>query len=380
MGATLKVLYSFTGGADGAFPRGTVEDRNGNFYGETGIGGTTSGPCGGCGTVFKLSPAGVLTNLVTFNGRNGSQPNSPLTLVGDTLYGTTEFGGIGSRGVIFSVRTDGSDFRLLHVLQGIDGATPVGNLAVGLRGELYGVTDNGGLYHHGTLYEIAKGGSFTVLHHFLGTTDGAAPTSLEVNPLTGAVFGGTAGGGDATCPGMNGFVGCGLVYEYEPRQGLFTVLHNFETSEGAQPTLGSIGPDGTLYGTAFFGGLYGAGTIFSLATGAGAPGPKVLWSFNPDQGYWPAGGPTLGADGSLTGTTEGGGPYGGGTLYRYSGGSFSTLANFGAPVSDGYDPSGQMALLRSGGVVGAASTGGIVPCIVDGGMTDGCGTIYKYSP
>jgi len=86
----LTVLYTFTGGADGANPpAGLVGDESGNLYGMTNHAG---GSCY-CGTVFKLDAQGNLTVLHTFTAETGQWPGSPLILRGRVLYGTTSNGG-----------------------------------------------------------------------------------------------------------------------------------------------------------------------------------------------------------------------------------------------------------------------------------------------
>jgi uncharacterized repeat protein (TIGR03803 family) len=88
------VLYRFTGGSDGARPFAGLVDVNGTLYGTTSQGGDDG--CGdyGCGTVYSLSTAGVLSVLYSFTGGNdGNAPLAPLTPLKGTLYGTTLSGG-----------------------------------------------------------------------------------------------------------------------------------------------------------------------------------------------------------------------------------------------------------------------------------------------
>ncbi|MGC9943710.1 MAG: choice-of-anchor tandem repeat GloVer-containing protein, partial [Verrucomicrobiota bacterium] len=93
-------LYSFTGGNDGANPRGTLLlGQDGNYYGTTASGGTN-----GVGTVFVVSPAGTVSPLVEFNGLNGANPQTALVQASDgTIYGTTRNGGLAGAGVIFQI-------------------------------------------------------------------------------------------------------------------------------------------------------------------------------------------------------------------------------------------------------------------------------------
>jgi uncharacterized repeat protein (TIGR03803 family) len=122
------VLYSFSGGADGAFPRtDSVRDAAGNLYGTTSGGGSASGSFGN-GVVFKLAPAGQETVLVTFTG-------------------------------------------------GTDGALPYGGLVRDSAGNLYGTTSAGGAFQWGNIFKLDKTGKETVLYSFTGGTDGSCPMS-----------------------------------------------------------------------------------------------------------------------------------------------------------------------------------------------------------
>jgi uncharacterized repeat protein (TIGR03803 family) len=109
--------------------------------------------------------------------------------IGNTLYGTTTFGGRGRKGTIFKIGCGGSGFRVLHVFAGgdKDGATPRSGLALGGQ-TLYGVTQQGGFDDLGTVYKIATDGTgFAVLHTFTGgSNDGDYPSGRLV--LDGATL------------------------------------------------------------------------------------------------------------------------------------------------------------------------------------------------
>jgi uncharacterized repeat protein (TIGR03803 family) len=99
-GWTKTVLYSFTGGSDGANPyAGLISDSAGNLYGTTENGGSSN--CKGCGVVFQLAPnsKGGWTESVLysfFGGLDGAYPLAALVFDGvGNLYGTTEGGGPG---------------------------------------------------------------------------------------------------------------------------------------------------------------------------------------------------------------------------------------------------------------------------------------------
>jgi len=99
-------LYSFTGGADGAFPQsGVLRDSSGNLYGTTSLGGNlTARQCSGigCGVIFKLNPIGSETVLHSFSGSDGSGPMCVIRDSSGNLYGTTLSGGFMNNGVVFA--------------------------------------------------------------------------------------------------------------------------------------------------------------------------------------------------------------------------------------------------------------------------------------
>jgi uncharacterized repeat protein (TIGR03803 family) len=104
-GGTATTLYSFTGGSDGAYPYAPpVQGNDGNFYGTTTEGGNTKVCGSGCGTIYKITPAGVLTTLYQFDITHGYAPYGPLVLGTDgNFYGTTPYGTSANAGVVFKI-------------------------------------------------------------------------------------------------------------------------------------------------------------------------------------------------------------------------------------------------------------------------------------
>ena len=150
-----KVLYNFTGGADGAFPDAGLIDVSGKFYGMTGGGFTSSGCDPNCGNVFSVTTSGTLHVIHTFAGppSDGASPFGNLTNVKGVLYGATQYGGsdtacpgfsgVTGCGVVFRVTTSGKE-RVLYSFQGSpDGSTAQTSLLES-GGVLYGTTDFGG--------------------------------------------------------------------------------------------------------------------------------------------------------------------------------------------------------------------------------------------
>src|SRR5437016_9484168 len=170
----VTVLYNFAGSSDGGDPYATlIRDRAGNLYSTADYGGTAF-----AGVVFKLAPDGTETALYSFSGgADGAQPFSAL--VRDTagnLYGTTTMGGSANAGVVFRVDPAGTETVLHNFVGGTDGTTPTGGLLEDKAGNFYGTTSQGGTSNAGVLFEINAKGKYSVLHTFTGATnDGKYP-------------------------------------------------------------------------------------------------------------------------------------------------------------------------------------------------------------
>ncbi len=151
----LTSLVSFYG-TNGAYPSaGLVQATDGNFYGTT-----SSGGLGDYGTIFKVTSAGVLTTLFSFNYWNGSVPVNLVQGSDGDFYGTTAFGGGngGSYGTIFKVTSAGVLTTLVS-FNYWDGSDPVAGLVEGSDGNFYGTTQEGGANGNGTIFEVTPTGT-----------------------------------------------------------------------------------------------------------------------------------------------------------------------------------------------------------------------------
>ena len=183
-----SVLYSFTGrNGDGSEPfAGLARDQAGNLYGTTFGGGSM-----GLGTVFKIDAAGDESILYSFLGGNdGSIPSStPVLDPAGNLYGTTDAGGSYDRGTVFEIDSSGNE-SVLHSFGGTDdGASPFVGLVRDKSGNLYGVTDGGGVDRHGSVFKLDSSGNETVLYSFTGGPDGARPEAALIRDSAGKLYG-----------------------------------------------------------------------------------------------------------------------------------------------------------------------------------------------
>jgi uncharacterized repeat protein (TIGR03803 family) len=325
------VLYTFTGGADGAIPGSLIRDTAGNLYGAAGGGGNTSTSCPfgsrGCGVVFKLDPLGNETVLYTFTGgADGAIPGSLIQDRAGNLYGTTYYGGVtssscplyGSCGVVFKLDSAGRRYKVLYTFTGgVDGANPNAGLIPGKDGNLYGTTLLGGNTSSscsqpggcGVVFKLEPtGGGYSVLYTFTGGADGANPEAGLIQDPAGDLYGTTSVGGNpsGSCFFDNGT--CGVVFKLDPT-GNETVLYAFTGgTDGSLPESGLTRDGaGNLYGTTADGGLSGWGVVFKLDPAVRHY--RVLHSFTdgPDGASPVAGLITGGPAGGLYGTTYLGG-------------------------------------------------------------------------
>ncbi len=318
---------------------------------------------------------------------DGANPASGLVLIAGELQGTTLNGGLSGDGAAFRVSLDGNTFETLESFtNGLDAAHPEGGLQVSGSG-FFGVSQAGGTFGAGTLFERRADGTVGVIRSFnnlaahTGTNIGGASPSGLLAISSATLYGATAAGGTN---------GTGTVFWVASSGANFTVLKEFSlldsnfgtNADGAYPRSGMVLSGGKLYGTATAGGTGGSGVVFSMNTNGSDY--AVLHHFAPldsvtatnVDGATPCGGLVV-SNGIIYGTTLAGGTGGKGTVFAINtnGDSFLTLYHFTStdPLSgtnmDGASPATGLHL--SGNVLyGVTSAGG-------GGAT---GTVFALDP
>jgi len=246
----LTTLHSFDQ-TDGAGPCSPlIQANSGDFYGTTGSAG---------GTIFKITPAGALTTLYKF-----PEPPStgscapPLQAANGNFYGTNADDGQGS-GSIYELTPAGA-FTTVHSFTGSDGANPTDGLVQTADGNFYGTTVEGGAYGSGTVFQLAPDGTLITLYSFGSpqSPDGAFPYAPLVYASNGKFYGTTSAGG--------GWGGFGTVFQISS-QGALNRLYSFRARDG-QPVTGLMqGTDGAFYGVAVS-GIVGGGILYKLSGGA----------------------------------------------------------------------------------------------------------------
>lgn len=343
------VLYNFTGGADGKWPyAGVIRDWAGNLYGTTQEGGAANS-----GVVYVVSPTGEERVLYSFTGQaDGGFPIAGVVRDGaGNLYGATYSGGAEESGIVFKLDPTGRETVLYSFSGGADGRLPYGGLVRDADGNLYGTTSAGGAAGYGTVYKVDTEGHETVLHSF-GFADGSSPQASLIRDAEGNLYGTTYQGGSGC-----GKTGCGVVFKLDP-SGNETLLHGFSGVDGEFPEARLVrDADGNFYGTTLLGGTTGFGVVFKLNP---AGNETVLLSFaGGADGAYTSAGVLRDAKGNLFGTTGAGGPAGLGVVYRLDCAGIETVLYGFMSGQDGFGPSGGVFGDSEGNLYGTTAQGGV---------------------
>jgi uncharacterized repeat protein (TIGR03803 family) len=379
--STTQIIYSFGGGTDGEYLDTDVAiDGAGNLYGTSVLGGTFGG-----GTVWQLSPVGngwVHTVLYSFTGGgDGGEPYKGVTLDGaGNLYGTAVTGGAGSCeggcGVVYKLAKSGDTWTqsVIHAFNGADGSGPGARVAVDNNDDLYGMTPTGGADGVGTIYTLrpkANGSwGFRVIHTFTGGADGSSGSAGKLILQGSRIY------GAATTGGSNG---SGTIFELTPSrvgEWSFRTLYSFQGSPDGSFPYGALLFDvaGNIFGTTYYGGTAGLGTVYRLTRNGGNWSEHTLYSFQSGQdGNSSISNLVADAVGNLYGTTSEGG-LGNGTIFELmpngNGSWTESLPHLFAGPPDGGFPYAGMVADGTSVFYGATVHGG----------ANGEGAIYRFTP
>lgn len=409
---TETILHTFADTTDGFAPTDLAQPSDGNLYGLT-----FSGPSGP--VVFKQSTGGTFTALDNFcvnqsTCPNGANLNGLIAGLDGNLYSDAGDGGNNTFGDFFQVTPNGTITNLLNFtnVQPYPDvvSTHARNLVQGSDGNFYGTSLLGGANRTGALFKITPSGTLTLLHSF--AVQGSTFTNADGIDPTGALV----EGNDGNYYGVSyesGPQGGGTLYQITP-SGTFTVIYAFSSATvGAANTNGygphagmTVGTDGNFYGTTYYGGAFGFGTVFmitstpdhtlttlhsfggsygpsltlSTSSGSVAAGQSTSFSWTFIDGYVDSVRGThslvLGKDGNFYGSGYPGG-FGPGGIFEISpGGIYTLLYQFGGTSKDVNgnsvtDGSQGLALIlgADGNFYGTTQSGG----------ANDFGVIYKYS-
>jgi uncharacterized repeat protein (TIGR03803 family) len=390
-----SVVYTFAGNPDGASPSaGVTLDGKGNLYGTTTYGGF------GGGTVFKINSAGTETVLHSFCSQpdcpDGTTPYGGLILDAEgNLYGTTGGGGANQNkgpygaGTVFEVSNAGTEsvlYSFCSKTNCTDGADPESTLVMDAQGDLYGTTYSGGANSQGcertpcgTIFKLAaKKDTLDRLYSFNPKSGGGQPRSGLVRDSAGNLYG--------TAPQELGALG--IIYREALVDGKWTntTLYSFSEASGSIPYAPLIiDGQGNLYGTTNSGGTYKAGTVFKLDTSGNL---TTLYSFGATSGdarYPMLAGLVMDGQGNIYGTTSAGGdtscnaPDGCGAVFKLDTNNNETVLYSFTGGTDGSFPAAGLALDSQGNLYGTTFNGGLNTCS-NGVSGKGCGVVFKLTP
>ncbi|HEV3277177.1 MAG TPA: choice-of-anchor tandem repeat GloVer-containing protein [Terriglobia bacterium] len=352
-------------GTDAANPEAALaQGIDGSLYGTGAIGGSSRLCSHGCGAIFKVTPSGTVSNVYSFDFKQGASPDAALILGPDqNFYGTTSGGGASEFGTVFKLSQEGQLTTLANLDSATTGGFPFSGLVLGADGNFYGTT--GGQYdgpnNDGTVYSMTPGGKLTLLYSFNWCHTGADPLDALIQGPDGAFYGTSEYGG--TLPNCSG---AGTIFKISAT-GTLSVLYTFDLTDGGYPS-GSLlqGEDGAFYGTTSQGGEYNAGTVFKIVPGGRA---ITLHNFgSTGDGVGPQAGLVRATDGNLYGTTYFGGAYAYGTIFGITPDGDETVLHSFDRI-DGMFVLAGLIQATNGILYGAANSGG----------ASGDGTIFSLS-
>ena len=257
----VSILHNFNTFVDGAFPWGApILASDGNLYGTTSGGGEN-----GRGIVYKMTTSGTFTTIYKFDVTNthGFGPIAPPTQGTDgNLYIPVDQGGTFYCGTILKMSTAGVLSGTYDFPCGAGGSFPIGPLVQASNGNFYSTTQDGGSNGEGVIYQVTPGLGVTVLHSFGATFgDGTFPGAGLLLATDGNYYGSTSDGGAS---------GDGTLFNTST-SGTYASLYSFNNTSNFTQTSPLSPPvqatNGTLYGVTEFGGTSNDGTVYSLTLG-----------------------------------------------------------------------------------------------------------------
>jgi len=354
-GGTSTVTLASFDGSNGSAPNSLLVDGNGNLFGATAGGGANSD-----GTLFEvMHGTTTITTLASFAGSDGSAPSGLVLDGSNDLFGTTTSGGANNEGTIFELVGESGMIKNLASFDDANantGSSPSGPLVLD-GGNLFGTAQYGGANNDGTLFELANGSSSISVVAPFDSTNGQAPTTGLVADSHGNMYGATNGGG------ANGE---GAIFEVKHGSTSITTLASFPPPPaGIAPydIQGGLVVDGSgdIFGvtaqrpdpSGFYRPLHD-GIFFEVVAGSGKL--TTLSIFNNSTGVAPATGLVADQGGNIFGATAYGGATGTGAVFKVAHGATTPAPVASLPGNDGEAPAGDLVLDASGDLFGVSSS------------------------
>ncbi|HZK81313.1 MAG TPA: choice-of-anchor tandem repeat GloVer-containing protein, partial [Humisphaera sp.] len=253
------------------------------------------------------------------------------------LFGTTVFGGASGDGTIFEMTHGSTAITTIASFNGVNGQNPYAGLTLDGSGDLFGIASGGGTSNDGTIFEVVQGTtSITPIASFNGANAEYSSAGLAID-TSGNLFGTTYYGGTS---------GDGTVFEIVHGTTAIATVASFNGVNGANPGVGvTLDTSGDIFGTIPDDGPTGDGTVFEITTGTNTI--QTIASFNGANGSFPYATLTLDSSGDLFGTTRQGGTSGNGAIFEVVNGAsavtlLASFAGAGTPSGLALDAGGNL--------------------------------------
>ncbi|MBS1635348.1 MAG: T9SS type A sorting domain-containing protein [Bacteroidetes bacterium] len=264
--------------ANGSKPLGSlIQASDGMLYGMTLKGGANDK-----GVLFQYNPSSsAYSKKFDFSLNDGCYPHGTLLQLNDSLlYGMTSQGGANNKGVIFQYNLLTSVCTKKFDFDSIRGSYPLGSLMKAGDGMLYGMSSGGGTYNLGVLFQFDPiSAGCAKKFEFSGPADGSTPLGFLLQASDGKLYGMTNHGG---------LYDKGVLFQFDYNNNAFTKKLDFDSIHGSYP-FGSLLQAGNqmLYGMTRLGGAYDSGVLFQFDPVSGTLTKKL--DFNITNGAHPYG-------------------------------------------------------------------------------------------
>ena len=349
---TLIKKIDFNDDINGSLPQGKLtQTNNGQIYGMT-----VSGGKGKLGIIYNFNPYNntLVTKQDLCVTPNGANPQKDLIMATNgKLYGVTNIGGLYNKGVLFEYNPINHMINKIIDFDGANlGAIPVNKLIQANNGNLYGMTNSGGVYNAGTIFEYRIYDNTVVKKaDFDYDTFGHGTYSALTQVNNGILYGITISGGI-----ING----GTIFEFNININTILKKADFELTNGMFPTSSLLKTlDGRLFGTAIIGGANGNGVLFEYDLTNNIIINRI--DFNgTNNGSEPLGSLIQSSSGELYGMTSEGGVNNKGVLFEYDiiNNTLIKKVDFNG-TNNGANPRGSLMQSSSGKLYGMTSIGGL---------------------
>ncbi len=328
--------------------------------GITQLGGTNFNGC-----IFNYTPStSVYIDKFDFLNANGGAPAGGIVQASDSkIYGLTQNGGTFGIGVLFQYDPSTSIYINKFNFDTVNGSSPQGALIQATNGKLYGMTYDGGIYGFGVLFEYDPSTSIYTKKYDFDNTNGSKPMGSLVQATNGKLYGLTYQGGTN---------GQGVLFQYDPSASIYTKKYDFNYNTSGSSPMGSLiqATNGKLYGVTYNGGVNGDGVLFQYDPSTSVYTKKFDFSGS-TSGRYIASSLMQASDGNLYGMSIQGGANNFGVIYQFNPSTsvYTKKIDFNGTVN-GANPYGALMQASDGMLYGMTYSGG----------TNNGGTLFQYDP